>query len=170
MAIWEVLPSHITRVMWVDADTFLLRPFTLDDIPDVQFGAVNDFPGTYEKEKRRIPELGVIPASKYFNGGVWVATRAATERVFANVMNRYTEPHGGCYEQTRLNIEIEKQLGGWTSITRRFNWMQSTHMDASEEAPSILHFPGSVDRTALKSLHVLAGTGEWGKFAYTKKK
>ena len=115
---WRVVPGDAERIIWVDADCVPLAQ--LDALPCGPFAARPDFPGTREAAARTIPAAGTLP--RYFNAGVFVATRDA-EPAFGRLARDVSRlPADTFGDQTFLNLEVRRCLGGFETLPPEWNW------------------------------------------------
>ncbi len=143
---WEVVPRDVERIVWVDADCVPIEP--LGEIPRAPFAARSDFPGTREIAARTVPRAAGL--KRYFNAGVFVATRRALpvfEELARDVALLPADLFG---DQTFLNIEVERRLGGFTELAPEWNWRPD------REGPP---------RAGVKLLHVAGGGRKFRRLA-----
>ena len=132
--IWDVVPPSVDRIVYLDLDTFLFRPF--DEFPDVPFAAVHDIMNTFMSEKACVGALGELTA--YFNSGVMIVRRDA-KKVFDEAKKWVDKPCGGCVDQSRLNLIVHSMLGGFHPLPSEWNWFLSRERPVD---PIVMHMAG----------------------------
>lgn len=116
--IWDCVRPDVERIIWLDADTYPVIRAPLEELPDVPFAAVRDFPGTLKNIQRKCPEMRSLSIS--FNSGVFVCRRD-TIPVF-DELKKTRDPHGMRFEQGALNLLVMEILGGWARLPIEWNW------------------------------------------------
>ncbi|CAL8979211.1 General stress protein A [Rhodoplanes serenus] len=139
-----LLPTSYERVLYLDADTLVLR--SLDRLFDVALGssivaAVEDVgmlfgdPANRETARRG---AGLAPEDPYFNSGVmlfdWPAMRA--EQVMAKAIDRLAQIDSLYADQDALNHVLR---GRWKRLPLRFNVLNAVDEFAALR-PVIRHF------------------------------
>ena len=115
--IWEFVPADVDRIVWIDADCFPLKPMKLADVPDAPFAAMNDSKGTFNAEKERCAFLKDV--TRYFNAGVFVARRDATEDLMRELGQRmHEEVTGNCWDQSWFNYLVNRDIPDWLNLSR----------------------------------------------------
>lgn len=163
LRISDLLPLDVTRVIYLDTDVVVLGSLGelwTTDLEDGDLAAVHDAVCPWAASPRCLDwrELGVAPATPYFNAGVMVIP---LDRWRANGVGRRTldwlrrhEFHYG--DQCALNTVAN---GNWTPLAPRWNvqsghfhddalaWIVETRddMERATAEPSVVHFTSFPD-------------------------
>jgi lipopolysaccharide biosynthesis glycosyltransferase len=138
----ELLPAHIKRALYIDADVLILQDINellLADLQGAALGAVldaMDLDRTSGSERLQ----GVPDVERYFNAGVllidlerWRQT-CVSERAY-RFLEQYPEtPYA---DQDALNVACD---GSWTMLDERWNFQQSRDLLAWKTNAAIVHF------------------------------
>jgi lipopolysaccharide biosynthesis glycosyltransferase len=147
LLIAEILPSHISRVLYLDTDLLALvdlRALCNTELEDAPIGAVVDsFLDPATKEDR--PGYETVPrVDNYFNAGVllidldrWRERRIAEKAL--EYLSRH--PESPYSDQDALNVACN---GQWRKLDARWNFQGHVHTRVEELAPGhrpfIVHF------------------------------
>lgn len=155
--IWDFVPADVERIVWIDADCFPLRPMELCHVPDADFAALPDARGTFTAEQGRCPFLAGL--TRYFNAGVFVARRGATEALMRELGERmHEEITGNCWDQSWFNYLVARDIPDWWELPREFNCNPRSMFC---EEPFIIHFAGIPNRILLLALFRSVGIMDW---------
>lgn len=157
--VWDVVPADTDVVLWFDTDCFQTRAIATSEIPTAAFSAVRDNQHTITGIREKwLPAKEVVD---FFNGGVFIASRAAMP-VFDD-LKKWTDekqppgPHG---DQEPLNLLVARHLAdftanptGWNALPNAWNFIIGRE---PAPRPIILHFAGSWGREVLLDLLYLA--------------
>ena len=121
--LWELAPSRIERIIWLDVDVVLMR--AMDLLPDAPFAAVHEEFQHFTHCKSVSAEVRKL--TKFFNTGFFAATRAAMPAFVAAQKSMWDEPGlaGAHSERACLNLKVQELLGGWKELPPIYNWMPS---------------------------------------------
>lgn len=151
----EILPSEITRILYLDADTIThssLAPAYSTDLNGAVIGAVRDAGGPWAAGRLMWRRLGVSPSSPYFNAGVLLIDldHWRAEAVGEKCLDFLRREKTRWGDQDALNVILE---GRWLELARRWNLQTSDVGDYSFawahwpqdiedalRAPSVVHF------------------------------
>ena len=123
--IWDHVPDDCERIIWLDADIVLLQPFP--QLPEGDWCAVLDWPGTFHHAKEQWPSLRSV--TQYFNAGVFVITRK-TQPLFEHMKTQApvtADQYGHHKDQGWLNRELSKER--WreeldiVELPQKWNWL-----------------------------------------------
>ena len=142
----DLLPAHIERALYLDADVLILRDITellLTDLGAAPLGAVLD---SMDRERPLVDHrpAGVPAVTRYFNAGMllvdlknWRAAQVS-ERAFRFLEANPQTPYA---DQDALNVACDEV---WIELDERWNFQRSRDLpafrSASPSAPAILHF------------------------------
>ena len=131
--VWRFVGAAIDRVIWIDTDTYMKRPITEDELPDIAFSAVEDIwqKVGMEGHKRKLLEhdRGLFKTyEKYFNSGFMVCRRDAApvfDKAFEirNTMFKRSK----FFDQDHFNYAVWQTIGdgmgdpGWWPLGREYN-------------------------------------------------
>lgn len=141
----SVLPAELDRVVYLDADTVVRAP--LDDLFDEPLGgrilaAVREAQSPWAAGPLGPPwrELGLDPATPYFNSGVLVVDLAAwrRHRVGERCLDLLREQRPRWGDQDALNTVVG---GAWHELPRRYNLQTA---DVRGDAAAWALWPGDV--------------------------
>ncbi|GGH49039.1 glycosyltransferase family 8 protein [Microbacterium album] len=147
LLIADLLPDRLDRVLYLDADTVLLEsPSSLaaQDLEGYALGAVREAQSPWAAGPLGPPwrELGLDPASPYFNSGVMLIDLGRWRELEVGSrcleLLRRVRPRWG--DQDALNTVLEQD---WLELPRRWN-LQSA--DARGEAAAWALWPDDVER------------------------
>lgn len=140
--IWDLVPDHVERVVWVDADVVPFRSLPLEDVFGTPFAAVLEAnEQTIEKQAAKHSRFARIRS--YFQSGVFVCDRSSVG-AFDALKLRQKEKAIAYREQSWLNVAVEDEIGGFQVLSSDWNWLLGR---------------GSPPRTA-RMLHYSAGRGK----------
>jgi lipopolysaccharide biosynthesis glycosyltransferase len=146
----EWLPEEVDRVIWLDCDMLVLADIgrlwqstgtgILLAVQDQRVSAVSSPFGVAGWR-----ELGLPPASKYFNAGVLVVDLAQWRRQGIRLKSiDYIRTYADqvyFWDQEALNAVLE---GQWSELDSRWNWHPSLPGTPEPGDPSIIHFSGNL--------------------------
>ncbi|MCK6376013.1 MAG: hypothetical protein L6Q69_18205 [Zoogloea sp.] len=148
--IWDFVPEHVERLVWVDADAVCIRPF--GTLPGAAFSAVEDCDSTFKGERKKLTPVN--ECDRYFNSGLFVCTRQSRP-VFDELKDMMFErEHGGCLEQSWLNILVQRRLGGFDPMPRGCNWIPVCSPDKPGRL-RVIHLAGWDMRYRIPAIHAL---------------
>lgn len=136
--LWDLVPSSVNRILFMDADVLAIKP--IDSIVDAPFAGVQDI-----GKKWRVNGIRLLVRSDiYVNTGVFIATRE-TQEVF-NRLKLFAaskvEAWSNIYEQTLLNILLQEKIG-ITLLPEKWNWQMYYNQKPGMENSLFLHFFGA---------------------------
>jgi len=147
LLIAEILPSHISRILYLDTDLLVLedlRALCNTDLEDAAIGAVVDsFLDQATKQDRAGCET-VPRVSSYFNAGVLVIDldRWRRSQIAEKAMEYLARhPDSPYSDQDALNIACN---GQWRKLDSRWNFQEHCHSRIrglpAKSRPAIVHF------------------------------
>ncbi len=121
----ELLPAHLTRTIYFDADSLVLRPLTglwQTELDGELLAAVRDAGAPYAAGPvgTRWREFGLAPDSGYFNSGMMLMAldqwrREQTAETVLDILRKHELRWG---DQDALNIAVN---GRWREVPRKWN-------------------------------------------------
>ena len=121
--VWTFVPSHVDRVVWLDSDCVPITP--MDPWPDCPFAAVEDQWIGWWRDAAADKRLAML--DRYFNAGVWIATRETIPMFHAL---QKMEPVGIHYEQGAFNLAVAEYFPDWHGLPKSHNFMGPEPMPA----------------------------------------
>jgi len=114
--VWSFIPSHVDRIVWLDSDCVPVAP--MDPWPDSPFAAVEDQAIGRWQDAMTDKRLAML--DRYFNAGVWIATRETIPMFHAL---QKMEPVGIHYEQGAFNLAVASCFPDWHGLPKSHNFM-----------------------------------------------
>ncbi len=156
LTIAEVLPTQVSKAIWLDCDTLVLA--NLGELWDMPVGnshalAVTDSLVPTVSSRFGVSgfsEFGIDPRSPYFNAGVMVidANKWRASKIAAGALDYLKRFRGRVvfWDQEALNAML---AGKWTEIEPRWNWSAnldrlSNNGSMSSHEQCIIHFSGNI--------------------------
>jgi hypothetical protein len=129
-------------VLYFDADTYFVRKWDVRQFDgDTEFIAVRDMPsGARDADCYRYD----IDRERYFNSGIWIANNRNHGRAFhlAHVLcHSPTYQTRFKYEQTALNVAIQRLAVPVRFLDNRYNWLCDPKVKRPDE-PVVIHMGG----------------------------
>jgi len=122
--IWDLVPKDVDRVVWLDSDCVPVAP--MDPWPDCPFAAVED--QAIGRWQDAVADKRLAMLDRYFNAGVWIATRE-TIPMFHAIQKM--EPVGIHYEQGAFNLAVAEHFPDWYGLPKSHNFMGPEPMPAN---------------------------------------
>jgi hypothetical protein len=166
--IWDLVDKKVDRLLWVDADAFLVRPIPPERVPNVPFAAVPDDPAVIERVVKLNPgSVELAKLTSVFHAGVFVARRDETTKAFDELKDGvHQASYGARYEHMMLNLAVSRHVGRWHKLPPEYNCMPGPGAKPGSEfdtlkIPHIYHFAGQAEKTSLRIMYGLVSAGRF---------